>query len=179
MNGNLIPPGIQLRDIALWIDGLGSTIADRKSKTAYSGTAITKGALVKTGQAMSFNGTTSFIQGENVGNVNTVLFWCNLSTTTQSIISLDGTKTIDASAGTVRANSWDGTTIYVNGAVSSTISAAAWTLVAITSATASATSTNTIGKIGAGFLNGALTEIMYFNKVLTQDQIRWVYNHFN
>lgn len=162
-------------DCPLWIDGLDSGIANRFTHTAYTNVAVTKGVAIKSGTELIFDGATSYITGGNVGTIYTINFWVKTNGGSQNLIDMDGTNNIDISSGTVRANNWTSPTIYVNAAVSSTIADAAWSMITVTSATGSATSTNTIGKISAGFYTGSMTRIQYFTKVLTATQIGQIY----
>lgn len=84
----------------------------------------------RTGQALSFNGTSSVVSlGSVSSSVKTVAFWVKPNTTTQPLIDLNGTATVDVSSGTVQGNNFTSPTIYVDGVAMAGVSLAAPTFV--------------------------------------------------
>jgi len=74
-----------------------------------------------------------------------------LATTTEQLIDLNGTATIDVSGGTVQANNFTSPTIYVNGAESSTVTANTINHIIVTTATDISATAFNIGKIGSNY----------------------------
>jgi hypothetical protein len=74
-----------------------------------------------------------------------------LGTTTEQLIDLNGTATIDVSGGTVQANNFTSPTIYVNGAESSTVTADTINHIIVTTSTAISPTAVNIGKIGSDY----------------------------
>jgi len=77
--------------------------------------SVTAGRI---GQGIVFNGTSDSVSLGSVYNgVKTVAFWVKPNSTTQSLIDLNGTATIDMTSGIVAANSFTTPTIYIDGVV--------------------------------------------------------------
>ena len=98
-----------------------SEIKDVNPGTKHHGnsTNLAAGSAVpgRTGQGLLFNGSSDTVSLGNVYNgVKTVAFWVKPNTTTQSLIDLNATATVDINAGTVRGNNFTTPTIYINGA---------------------------------------------------------------
>jgi len=100
------------------------------------------------GDALVFDGATGFIDVGNTGQtVKSVGFWVKPTTTTEDFMDLDGgTHTIEAASGTVTATGFASPTIYVDGAVGSTIVAGLLQRIFITTATGFTASNLDIGK---------------------------------
>ena len=112
-----------------------SEIKDVNPGTKHHGnsTNLAAGSAVRgrVGQGLLFNGTSGTISLGNVYNgVKTVSFWVKPNTTTQSLIDLNATATVDINAGTVRGNNFTTPTIYVDGAALTGVALAAPTFVA-------------------------------------------------
>lgn len=104
-------------------------------------------------------------------SVKTVAFWAKPDSTTESIMDLDTTHTIDISSGTVQANNFSSPTIYVDGVVSTTFPDTEWHHVAITTATGIDPTNFFLGRIGTSFYDGALDDLRVYDYVRTQGQI--------
>lgn len=158
------------------LDGKDGKFTDRLTKASYTPANMTRGANVKSGTAMVFNGTNGKITIGNLGNIYALAFWVNTDTTTEEWIDLNGTQAVQISSGTIAATSWTSPTIYVNGAVTSTLGAGVWALVAVTSATAVTCSAIVLGAIGAGFGAFSMTGLRLFDRQLTASEIGKLYN---
>ncbi|MEA3495203.1 MAG: hypothetical protein U9R42_04120, partial [Bacteroidota bacterium] len=85
---------------------------------------------------LEFDGTNDYVDiGTGPTIVKTVEFWVNPATTTEDCIDLNGSEYIEISSGTLTANGFTSPTIYVNGAVSTSVSASVWQHVAVTTTT--------------------------------------------
>jgi hypothetical protein len=134
----------------------------------------------ETAKAYAFSGSTQYITfGNTAVSIKSLLFWVKLTSTTQSILKLTDTPhKITISSGTIAATGWPATVvIYVDGAVSSTISDANWHCVCITtSGTAFAASNLIIGYDGTGYLTGSMNEVLTFSTQLSAVEVKTLYN---
>lgn len=131
-----------------------------------------------TGKCLEFETTSS--QYVNVANtiasVNSVSFWVKPTSTTTSLMVLNGAAgnaSISVSSGTISAGAgFNSPTIYVNGKVSSVLVANEWQYVTVTTATGISASNIMIGRVNAGYLDGFVDEIKLFGSVLPVSQIK-------
>jgi hypothetical protein len=170
--GKIIVNGtIVINDIP--IGGVGGNVRDY-SANDNEGSAV--GSTVVSGKynkARSFNGTSDYIGVGVLNNgtsVKTVEFWINPSSNAGEFIDLNnGTNYVNATGGTISAPGF--TTIYVNGSVSSTISAGSWQHVAVTTATGISASAVNIGKRGSNYYNGTMDDVRIYDYARSSDQI--------
>lgn len=134
----------------------------------------------ETAKAYACSGSTQYITfGNTAVSIKSLLFWVKLGSTTQSILKLTDTPhKITISSGTIAATGWPATVvIYVDGAVSSTISDTNWHLVCITtSGTAFAASNLIAGYDGTGYLTGSMNEVLTFSTQLSDVEVKTLYN---
>ena len=123
----------------------------------------------------TFNGTTSNIAYRSVNGVKSVRLKLTLATTTQAVLTLSATHSISVSSGTISATGFSSPTIYVNGAVSSTITTAESEIV-ITTATAINANTITLGKVSTSYLSGSVNDFNLFTRALSASEIKNLYN---
>jgi len=120
----------------------------------------------------TLNGSSEAINyADLTGKVKSVSFVVELESTTEDMVDLDGgTHTIEASAGTLTATGFSSPTIYVDGAVTSTITTAKST-VTVTTATAIDLSDPTVGLIGASYMEGTVSEITLYEEELSAEEV--------
>ena len=136
--------------------------AGTATPTLTSGTARYAGSK----SALSFDGASDSVAAGNIGSdIKTVEFWVYPTSTTNYFVDLNGSAYISASAGTVTATGFTSPTIYVNGAVSSTITANSWQHIAVTTTTAINASSTNVGKISTNYLAGYMDELRISNSV--------------
>lgn len=201
--GGLLPPGIFPRDILLYWDG---GPADRNSKTAFTDTDTVSYKNINRAISKTFDGVTSKIDAgtNNLGDGDaTVCFWLNpigegttryiigngslivgLDETNDTIIGTsNGGSTIIFSAtngytlGTnkfyclTRPSGGANCNFYANGVLSGDANQDSGT-------PAAGVSNTTIGNDSSGSLpiNAYLGHIRVFSKLLTVEQIGWLYN---
>ncbi|KKW01346.1 MAG: hypothetical protein UY36_C0024G0010, partial [Parcubacteria group bacterium GW2011_GWA1_49_11] len=129
------------------------------------------------GSCLSFDGTNDYANvAQTVQRVKSIGFWIKPISTTTNILSLNGTAYISASSGTLSATGFDTPTIYVNGAVSSTITANSWQYVVVTTATAINASAITLGKVSTNYYQGFMDEVTLYNVALSAAQVKSGYN---
>jgi len=140
----------------------------------------TAAAAGKIGQALSFDGVDDYVdRGTGPTSANTFSFWVYPQTTTGYFVNItDTTVYIWANAGTVTATGFSGTpTIYVNGQVSSIISAGQWQYITVTTTVAENASNLDIGRTqDANYFNGKIDEVRVYNRALSPDEIQKLYN---
>lgn len=134
----------------------------------------------ETAKTYAFSGSTQYITfGNTAVSIKSLLFWVKLDSTTQSILKLTDTPhTVTISSGTISADNWPATVvIYVDGAVSSTISDTSWHLVCITtSGTAFSAANLILGYDGTNYLTGSLGAIMTFSDQISAITVKTLYN---
>ena len=131
---------------------------------------------LKSGTALSFDGTNDKVVIGDVGNIKTVSFWVNADTATEQIIDLDGTQYITVSSNTLTlSGTWSSSIIYIDGAVSTTLSNDQWHHVAVTvTANIDADSVD-FGIIGSDYGDITLSNVTMFDTTLTSSQIQELY----
>ncbi|OQX51539.1 hypothetical protein B5M47_00310 [candidate division CPR3 bacterium 4484_211] len=124
---------------------------------------------------LKFDGSDDYVDiGTGPTGVQTVEFWVYPETTTEYLVNLTSTTDyIWVDAGTVTATGFTSPTIYVNGAVSSTLVADKWQHIAITTGTAENASNLDIGRTAdANYLGGKIDEVRLWNDVRTAAEIQ-------
>jgi len=161
-------------------DMAGVTAYDRSGQ-GNNGT-LTNGpvrAIGKIGQALDFDGSNDYVDiGAGPSSVNSVSFWVYPKTTTEYFVNLTGTTDyIWSDAGTITATGITSPTIYVNGIVSSTLVANQWQHVAVVTNTAENASNLDIGRTqDLNNLEGLIDDVRVYNRALSPDEIRRLYN---
>jgi len=134
----------------------------------------------ETAKAYAFSGSTQYITfGNTAVSIKSLLFWVKLTSTTQSILKLTDTPhKITISSGTITVTGWpDTVVIYVDGAISSTISDANWHCVCITtSGDAFAASNLILGYDGTAYLAGSIGEVLTFSDQISAVTVKTLYN---
>ncbi len=98
-------------------EGVGTQVGDF-SGNGHSGAFVGSPTWVsgKFGTALSFNGSTDYVNPGNVSTgVMTVAFWVNSANATQKIIDINGTALVEVSGNTITATNFPAATIYVDG----------------------------------------------------------------
>ncbi len=172
-------PRVDTDTTAFWhLDETGGTGAYLKDVTTKLNHGTPTGTTTATGligNSRSFNGTSDHISvGALVDGtaINSVDFWVYPTSTTTRFIDLDGgTHYIWVNAGTVTATGFTSPTIYVDGAVSSTLVANKWQHVAVTTATSFSASNVTLGKQSTNYFSGKLDEVRISSIVRTAEEM--------
>jgi len=160
----------------------GDTSTEIKDVSGYakhgnsSNLAAGSATAGRIGQGIVFNGTSDSVSLGSVYNgVKTVAFWVKPNSTTQSIIDLNATATVDINAGTVRGNNFSTPTVYVDGAATTTFPDTAWHHIAITTATGINASAAYLGKIASSYFGGTLDDIRFYSTEFTATQVADLY----
>ena len=110
--------------------------------------------------AIDFDGTDDYIDVGDLdigSNLRSVSFWISPDSTTETIIDLDGTYTIDVSSGTLDLNSTTTETIYVDGVQTTTLTTGWHNVIITIPTTDSIDPDNTdLGRAGGTYFDGIL-----------------------
>ncbi|MDA3839881.1 MAG: hypothetical protein PF572_02225 [Patescibacteria group bacterium] len=124
--------------------------------------------------AVEFDGTDDWI---DVGDINQASstafgFWIKANALTDSVMDFDnGTHTVTLNSGSIQANGFSSTTIYVDGFESSVIDTA-WHHVVIVSSEQIDVNDFDIGRVGNDYFSGLLDEVKIWDYALTTDNIK-------
>lgn len=135
-------------------------------------------SLGRIGQAFDFSGESAYVDAGNIGTARAISFWIKTSSSTQKIINIDGTDQIELSSNSVLATSFPGATIYVDGAVGSTIDSG-WHHVVVTDSTGVSASTFEVGRVGSGYFDGVIDDVRVYSSVLSASEIQRLYESGN
>ena len=159
-------------------EGYGTTTADSSGggNTGTLAGATTPSwqaeSMCVTGKCLYYNGSTASVTVANtVRNVQSVSFWVKPKTNGETLLDLDGgSHKLTASAGTITATGF--TALYVNGQVSSTLTANAWQHIVATTATPFNASSIKIGNVTSAYLNGFIDEFKLYDYARSADQVK-------
>lgn len=159
-----------------------ATLANMDSAPSTRSGWMTEDSCVS-GKCIKFSGQAVGIPGSSltvsntVNNVKTVAFWVRPASSSAALIDLNASDaSITASSGTISATNFTSPTIYVNGVVSSTLTANQWNLVEVTTGTGITASAIKIGNVKGDYLNGFMDEIKFYNYVRSASQVQVDYN---
>ena len=181
------------QDTETTCDATGSVVydyapgANGKAANANPGTLIlqpagntstsTAWAVGKSNCALDFDGTDDYVDvGDLSVDIQTVSFWLNPDSTTEKIIDLDGTYTIEISSGAVDFTGTTTETIYVDGISAATVASGSWQHIVTTIPYGIDANDVDIGRISASYFDGTIDDLRIFNYALTPTQIKNVYN---
>ena len=126
--------------------------------------------------AADFDGSNDKVAlGDVYNGIKSVSFWCRPATITEQFMELASGVDVDVASGTIGTTGWTSPTVYVNGAVSSTLTAGAWQFVSVTSATAINANAANLGVETTNFGDTDLCEVRFYSIELTQDEILQLY----
>ena len=156
-------------------EGTGTTAydtTDNNNNGTWNGTG-THWATGKFGSAGQFaDASGDYVSiANNISNARTISFWTNLDTTTESIISGDGTG-ITVSAGVMSYGAWDN--CFVDGVDTDTITTN-WHYVVLTSTSDVSLTSIKLGYTDGG-LDGKLDDVKIYAYERTAGEIRLDYN---
>jgi len=136
-------------------------------------------ATLYTGKALSFDGVNDYVDFGNTGvGLKTLAFWINLDSTTEKVLQLTSTQSVEVSSGTITLNgTWTGSTIYVDATATSTIAASNWKRVVITTTSAITVNDLELGRIGSSYGDFILSDLQIYDTAWTQDDVTFDYDN--
>lgn len=152
-----------------------------KSGNGNTGTMVnmsttTSPAPCKIGQALKFNGSTSYVSVSNTISSRSVAFWINSASSSASMINLTSGAYITAGSGTITATGFTSPIIYVNGATGSTLTANVWNDIVVTDTAATSSNAITFGKANSAYTTGTIDDVRIYNRALSGSEVRQLYN---
>ena len=132
----------------------------------------------KFGGAGIFDGVSKYVnEPTSINGAQTVSFWVNPASNTQSFLQLASGVSVSASSGTVSAVGFTSPKIYVNGTLNGTITASTWNLITITTTTGVTANALKFGVAGSTYFSGSLDETRIYNRALSPAEIRKLYSY--
>lgn len=125
------------------------------------------------GFGYSFDGVNDYIDvGDISQNCKTLMFLIKSDFLTHYVIDLDGgTHYTTVSGGVITADGFTDATIYIDGIENNTITTNAWYHVTITTETAIDVTNLDIGRVGANYYTGSISNVLIFDEVLNYVQV--------
>ena len=160
-------------DGTISIGATGTNTTEGSCSSGVATQAWNNGTTGKINGSLHVDGTNDYISIGTAPSAYSVSLWVKPSSTTQSIVDLDGgTHTISVSAGTISAGGFSTPTIYVDGYQTTTLSNTNWHQITVVTSTPFNTGTITLGKIGTAYFTGQLDEFKLYSYPLTPTQVR-------
>ncbi len=164
-------------------EGQGQTTYDTTQKKSNGTLGATSGSSTDdptwveesrcvSGKCLQFDGGDYVNVSGTIAGVQSVGFWVKPTTTTASMLALTTSARITASSGTISATGFTSPTIYVNGAVSSTLTANSWQYIEVTTGTAITANAITIGTANSAFTTGFIDDVKIYPYARTASEIR-------
>ena len=120
----------------------------------------------------SFDGTDDKVSIPVNQSIKSFAAWVYLATTTEEIADFDGgSHYIKVTSGTIAATGWTSPTIYVDGAATTTIAAAGWHHIAVTTGTAFTCTNLQLATDNTGFGQIRIGYVMLDSRAWTADEI--------
>jgi len=122
-------------------------------------------AKLFTGNCLDFDGINDYVDAGNPNiSLKTLVFWINLDSTTEQVMTLTSSQSILISSGTITLNgTWSGSVIYVDNVVTSTISASSYKRVVITTTSAITVNDLEFGRIGSDYGGFKMSDVQIWN----------------
>ena len=138
-------------------------------------------ATLYTGKALSFDGINDYVDCGNIGiSLKTLAFWINLDSTTEKVLQVTSSQSVEVSSGTITLNgTWTGSTIYVDATATSTIAASSYKRVVITTTSDITVDDLELGRIGSSYGDFILSDLEIYNTAWTQADVTYDYNKPN
>ena len=130
---------------------------------------------IYSGIFLDFDGVNDYMDvGDTGGDCMTVICWIKPTSTTEKIIDFDGgTHALEIISGVVTATGFDTPVIYVDGSINvTTVSAGAWFMIAVTTNTIFDVDDLDIGRVGATYYDGGISNVFIFDIVLNAETIK-------
>ena len=153
--------------------GATGNYSSEGSCSGQSGEAWYTGSSGMSNASLAFDGSDDFITLGTGPSTYTISLWVKPSSTTQSIVDLDGgSHTLTVSAGAISANGFATPTIYVDGYQTTTLPDTNWHQITVVTNTPFNTGAITLGKISTALYTGQIDEFKLFSYPMTFIQVR-------
>ena len=171
--------GISTDNLQLWDDFIkadwvgGELVIQDKSPN-------TNNAVLYSGRVLSFDGANDVAVFGNVNvNLKTICFWIDLGTTTEQIINLTSTHSIEVVSGVITLNgTWSNSNIYIDGAASTSIGLT-YKRVVVTTDTNILVDDLDFARIGTDYGSLDLTDVQIYDAEFTLADAVLDYNNPN
>ncbi|OGF27175.1 hypothetical protein A2303_06340 [Candidatus Falkowbacteria bacterium RIFOXYB2_FULL_47_14] len=150
--------------------GSGQTVTFNEND---SGNGYPSGVAISVAGEVGGGATTS-VPGLTVAK--TVSFWAKPASDTVSFLELNNYAYVEATNGQLSATGFASPTIYVNGALSSTLTVNEWQFISITTNTAIDASGFLVGEVNGSYFFGFIDEVKIYPYVRSADQIKQDYS---
>jgi len=158
---------------------IGATAPQTAAGTCQiPGTAWGNGASGKLNYSLSFDGVDDYVAVGNTGrtDITTLSFWAKPASTTQKIIELSASDSVEISAGTVAVTGFGTEKIYIDGVEASSFADTNWHHITVVSSVGLTANAMNIGKVGTNYYSGLIDDVRIYNYALTPLQIKTLYN---
>ena len=172
--------GIVTDGLKMWLPFERSEIVS-SAQVAPDTSGNSNNATLYTGKALSFDGVNDYIDCGNIGvSLKTLAFWINLDSTTEKVLQVTSSQSVEVSSGTITLNgTWTGSTIYVDATATSTIIASSYKRVVITTTSAITVDDLELGRIGSSYGDFILSDLEIYDTPWTQADVTYDYNKPN
>ena len=172
--------GIVTEGLKMWLPFERTEIVS-STQVAPDTSGNSNNATLYTGKSLSFDGVNDYVDCGNIGvSLKTLAFWINLYSTTEKVLQVTSSQSVEVSSGTITLNgTWTGSTIYVDATATSTIVASSYKRVVITTTSAITVDDLELGRIGSSYGDFILSDLEIYDTPWTQADVTYDYNKPN
>lgn len=157
------------RNLQLWLDF---------ERNGVDKSANTNNATLYTGKCLSFDGVDDVVTIGGARSLKTIALWVNLDSTTEQVINLSATHSIEVSAGTITLNgTWGTTSVYVDNLATTTITSGAWNRLVVVSDAAITADSIEVAKISTNYGSLDISDIEIYDAEWTTSDVDFDYNN--
>ena len=146
-----------------------------EDRSRFKNTLTPSGGIIL-GDRPSLDGTDDALDCGDIGNIQTVLFWVNPTSTTEELFLVDAGNDVMVSAGTITYTGLTAAATYVNGTASTTLAAGRWQRVMCVFTQIDADNFE-IGTDGANFGQFKCDDFRCYDAVKSADYAKLDYNN--
>ncbi|MCC6167460.1 MAG: DUF2341 domain-containing protein [Caldilineaceae bacterium] len=175
--GVLVKAGkiVVVDDVSLYSGVLTTTLSGTLGEGTAAPMWVTEDQCIS-GKCLRFDGSDDVVTvSATVSGIKTVSFWVRPMTASEQLIDLNGSANIEISSGTISVAGFSSPTAYVNGVLSSTLTANAWQYVTITTESGISGSAIKIGQVGANHGQVFIDELKLYSYARTAEQVKTDY----
>ncbi len=165
-------------------DGTTATVSDSsgnsKTGTLFLGGNATSSAWseAKYSCGLTFDGTNDYVAIGNTSryDINTLSFWVKPNNTTQKLIELSATNTVEIASGVVTVTGFGTETVYVDGKPTTAFPDTNWHHITIVAGSDTQATDMNLGRNSTTYFAGILDDVRIYNYGLTATQVKTLYN---